>query len=260
MDSSINKTEQIVDTNTFVNTNLNLFSNILNSLETVSSEAKSFLKEKLSIDGKTNNGLLEKHQHEGHGYAWFETYRIALRETFNWFKNLKETEKATKLESGILLFSFAEYLSQMRSGIMMSQTEIVRPESLGISSQSFSFCDSPEIAGLIKLGLSETVKVEIVKSLENGIFPNLGLNDETLEMIQDQFKKFTDEEIVPHANEWHLKDDLIPDEVLKKMSELGVFSIAIPENYGGLGMGKVAMCVVTEELSRGFLAAGSLGT
>ena len=260
MDSSINKTEQIVDTNTFVNTNLNLFSNILNSLETVSSEAKSFLKEKLSIDGKTNNGLLEKHQHEGHGYAWFETYRIALRETFNWFKNLKETEKATKLESGILLFSFAEYLSQMRSGIMMSQTEIVRPESLGISSQSFSFCDSPEIAGLIKLGLSETVKAEIVESLENGIFPNLGLNDETLEMIQDQFKKFTDEEIVPHANEWHLKDDLIPDEVLKKMSELGVFSIAIPENYGGLGMGKVAMCVVTEELSRGFLAAGSLGT
>ena len=260
MDSSINKSEQIVDTNTFVNTNLNLFSNILNSLETVSSEAKSFLKEKLSIDGKTNNGLLEKHQHEGHGYAWFETYRIALRETFNWYKNLKETEKATKLESGILLFSFAEYLSQMRSGIMMSQTEIVRPESLGISSQSFSFCDSPEIAGLIKLGLSENVKAEIVESLENGIFPNLGLNDETLEMIQDQFKKFTDEEIVPHANEWHLKDDLIPDEVLKKMSELGVFSIAIPENYGGLGMGKVAMCVVTEELSRGFLAAGSLGT
>ena len=103
---------------------------------------------------------------------------------------------------------------------MMSQTEIVSPESLGISNQSFSFCDSPEIAELIKLGLSETVKAEIVESLENGIFPNLGLNDETLEMIQDQFKKFTDEEIVPHANEWHLKDDLIPDEVLKKCPNL----------------------------------------
>ena len=88
----------------------------------------------------------------------------------------------------------------------------------------------------------------------------MGLADETLEMIQDQFKKFTDEEIIPHAHEWHLKDALIPDEVLGKMSELGVFSIAIPEEYGGLGMGKVAMCVVTEELSRGFLAAGSLGT
>jgi (2S)-methylsuccinyl-CoA dehydrogenase len=79
-------------------------------------------------------------------------------------------------------------------------------------------------------------------------------------MIQDQFRKFAEEEIIPHANEWHLKDDLIPDETLNKMTELGVFSIAIPENYGGLGMGKVAMCVVTEELSRGFLAAGSLGT
>ena len=79
-------------------------------------------------------------------------------------------------------------------------------------------------------------------------------------MIQDQFKKFTDEEIIPEANEWHLADKLIPDEILSKMSDLGVFSIAIPEEYGGLGMGKVAMCVVTEELSRGFLAAGSLGT
>ena len=94
--------------------------------------------------------------------------------------------------------------------------------------------------------------MEIVKSLENGIFPNLGLNDETLEMIQDQFKKFTDEEIVPHANEWHLKDDLIPDDVLMKMSELGVFSIAIPENYGGLGMGKVAMCCYRRTFQRLF--------
>merc|ERR1712023_234361 len=185
---------------------------------------------------------------------------MGLRETLNWFKTLKKLDKSTKLESGILVFSFAEYLCQMRSGIMMSQTEMIRPENLGISNQSFSFCDSPDVAQLIKLGLSETVKSEIVESLENGFFPNLGLNDETLEMIQDQFKKFTDEEIVPNANEWHLKDDLIPDQVLEKMSELGVFSIAIPESYGGLGMGKVAMCVVTEELSRGFLAAGSLGT
>ena len=88
---------------------------------------------------------------------------------------------------------------------MMSQTEIIRPEALGISSQNFSFCDSPDVAELIKLGLSENVKSEIVNSLENGIFPDLGLNDETLEMIQDQFKKFTDEEIVPNANEWHLE-------------------------------------------------------
>ena len=147
MDSSLNKSDQIVETHSFVNTNLDLFEKILNSLESVSAEAKSFLKEKVSSDGKVSNQLLEKYQHEGHGYAWFETYRIALRGNLNWFKSLK-TEKSTKLESGILIFSFAEYLCQMRSGIMMSQTEMIRPENLGISNQSFSFCDSPDVAQL----------------------------------------------------------------------------------------------------------------
>jgi len=260
MDSSLNNAIKIDDIKSYVDENLDLFSKVLNSLESVSGEAKSYLVEKTSKDGRIDNALLEKYQYEGHGFAWFETYRISLRETLNWYKSLKDLNKSSKLESGILIFAFSEYLTQMRNGIMMSQTEVVRPSILGISQESFSFYESPDVANLIKIGSSDSVKDEIVSSLENGIFPNLGLNDETLEMIQDQFKKFTDEEIIPEANEWHLKDDLIPDEILKKMSELGVFSIAIPENYGGLGMGKVAMCVVTEELSRGFLAAGSLGT
>ena len=143
---------------------------------------------------------------------------------------------------------------------MISQSEVIRPSTLGLEDSIFSFCDAPDVKELISYGISDSVKQTMINSIENGIFPNLGLNDDTLDMIQDQFKKFTDEEIIPHANEWHLKDDLIPDQILSKMAELGVFSIAIPESYGGLGMGKVAMCVVTEELSRGFLAAGSLGT
>ena len=98
MDSSLNKTESIIETYTYVNSNENVFSNILNSLESVSNEGKEFLKVKVSVDGKFNNQLLEEYQHEGHGYAWFETYRIALRETFNWYKNLKKLNKATKLK------------------------------------------------------------------------------------------------------------------------------------------------------------------
>ena len=143
---------------------------------------------------------------------------------------------------------------------MMSQSEIIRPDFLGLEKTDFAFLDDSNVEKVVNCGLADNVKIKIVDSLDKGLFPSLGLNDDTLEMIQDQFKKFTDEEIIPEANEWHLKDALIPDEVLKKMADLGVFSIAIPENYGGLGMGKVAMCVVTEELSRGFLAAGSLGT
>ena len=79
-------------------------------------------------------------------------------------------------------------------------------------------------------------------------------------MIRDQFKKFSEEQVIPNAHEWHLKDELIPIEVIKQMAELGVFGLTIPETYGGLGMKKIAMCVVTEELSRGYIGIGSIGT
>ena len=260
MDSSLEIKKNPTFPKEFVSQNLATFEKILTELESISKLAKNILSQNVSINGKVDNALLEKFQHEAHGFAWFETYRLSLRETFNWYVSLKDQDKNTELESSILVYAFSEYLNQMRHGIMISQSEVIRPSTLGLEDSKFSFCNSPEVKELVSFGISESVKKTMISSIENGIFPNLGLNDDTLDMIQDQFKKFTDEEIIPHANEWHLKDDLIPDQVLSKMAELGVFSIAIPESYGGLGMGKVAMCVVTEELSRGFLAAGSLGT
>jgi (2S)-methylsuccinyl-CoA dehydrogenase len=260
MDSSLEINNPNVSSKAFVDDKINVFSKILNSLEKNSSKAKAHLLTLVKTGEKIDNKNLEKYQFEAHGYAWFETYRIALRETLNWYKTLLDLNKASDLESSILAYAFSEYVNQMRYGIMMSQSEIIRPVALGLSNEDFEFCNLPDVNELISFGASEEVKSSMMKSLENGMMPNLGLNDDTLDMIQDQFKKFTDEEIIPAANEWHLKDDLIPDDILKKMADLGVFSIAIPEEYGGLGMGKVAMCVVTEELSRGFLAAGSLGT
>ena len=86
------------------------------------------------------------------------------------------------------------------------------------------------------------------------------LGDETLDMIQQQFRRFVDEKILPDAHGWHLRDELIPIEIVDEMAALGVFGLTVPEEFGGLGMGKVAMCVVTEELSRGYIGVGSLGT
>ncbi len=260
MDSSLEIKKNPIVPKEFVSQSSHVFDKILSELESISNVAKEILHQKVGHNGKIDNTLLEKFQHEAHGFAWFETYRFSLRETLSWYNVLKKQDKDSELEASILVYAFSEYLNQMRHGIMISQSEVVRPSTLGIEDTRFSFCDSPEVKELISYGISESVKQTMINSIENGIFPNLGLNDDTLDMIQDQFKKFTDEEIIPHANEWHLKDDLIPDQILSKMAELGVFSIAIPESYGGLGMGKVAMCVVTEELSRGFLAAGSLGT
>ncbi len=260
MDSSLEINNKLPDSKEYVDQNATVFERILSELESISKVAKENLSRNVFNNGKVDNELLEKFQHEAHGFAWFETYRFSLRETLSWFNKLKEQNKNSELESSILVYAFSEYLNQMRHGIMISQSEVIRPSTLGLEDSIFSFCDAPDVKELISYGISDSVKQTMINSIENGIFPNLGLNDDTLDMIQDQFKKFTDEEIIPHANEWHLKDDLIPDQVLSKMAELGVFSIAIPESYGGLGMGKVAMCVVTEELSRGFLAAGSLGT
>ena len=260
MDSSANINSDVINFKQYLLANKSLYADILQKLETVSNKANNHLKSLLTKDNRIDNNLLEVNQFQTHGYAWFETYRIGLRETLNWFLNLSESGQASEIDASITIFAFSEYLLQMKNGIMMSQSEIIRPNDLGINDEDFKFIEDPSISELLETGLSVKIKNVIVDSLDKGIHASLGLNDETLDMIQDQFKKFTEEEILPHANEWHLKDDLIPDETLQKMAELGVFSIAIPENYGGLGMGKVAMCVVTEELSRGFLAAGSLGT
>ena len=258
MDSSnlIDKTEIKSE----IEDKINSYDLILKKLEILSKKVSSFLKSSCVKDGRVSSSLLEKVQYKSHGYAWFETYRISLRELLQWYKRLSSTNKNSPLDALVLAGGFSEYLMQIKNGIMMSQSEIIRPEDLGLTSEDFGFFNEENVSEVINYGLSEDLKNEIVKYLCQGNFPSLGLGDETLEMIQDQFKKFTDEEIIPEANEWHLADKLIPDEILSKMSDLGVFSIAIPEEYGGLGMGKVAMCVVTEELSRGFLAAGSLGT
>src|SRR3546814_15630606 len=86
------------------------------------------------------------------------------------------------------------------------------------------------------------------------------LHDADLDAIRDQYRRFTDAAIVPHAHGWHLANDLIPDEIVQAMAELGTFGVCLTEEYGGLGLGKLVMFVVTGELSPGWTGPGSLGT
>ena len=190
MDTSLNISDQSFKVDINDSTNLtNLYEEIISKLDNLSQKAKNHLNSLVIKNDRIDNSLLETHQFAAHGFAWFETYKIGLRETLNWYKNLHNSNKATLLEKNILIFAFAEYLNQMRSGIMMSQSEIVRPETLGLVDEDFRFLDDSEIFELINIGSSESIKIQIVESLGQGFFPNLGLNDETLEMIQEQFKK-----------------------------------------------------------------------
>jgi (2S)-methylsuccinyl-CoA dehydrogenase len=81
-----------------------------------------------------------------------------------------------------------------------------------------------------------------------------------LDSMRTEMRKFADSEVVPAAQDWHRANRYIPLEVIGKMADLGVFGLTVPEEFGGLGLGKESMCVVSEELSRGYIGVGSIGT
>ncbi len=214
-------------------------------------------------NGNISARLVEEHQYATHGLAWLATYVEALRETLNWARQLKADGKLGELEQLMLQAGFSEYLGQIAGGIPMTLGEIIRPVDLGLDNNAVERFRTKEVSHLIEEGYSVAVKERIAllisDGLDTGNFGEAGL-DETYSMIRDQFRRFANEEVLPYAHEWHLRDELIPMSVVNQMSELGVFGLTVPEEYDGLGLGKMSMCVVSEELSRGYIGVGSLGT
>ena len=179
-----------------------------------------------------------------------------------WASRLHGEGRFGEFEQLLLIAAFAEYTAQIAGGIPMSQVEITRAEALGVPKTDLRrFEDS--VADLIAEGGSETIKArlgELIAAQPGAMtFGDTGL-DETHAQIQDLMRRFCLDEVYPHAHEWHLKNEYIPLEVIEKLAELGVFGLALPEEYGGMALGKEAMCVASEELSRGYIGVGSLGT
>lgn len=195
-----------------------------------------------------------------HGLAWMATYGAMLTQVNALMIRLHGTSRATDLEYDLTAVIFADYLRQMRGGLAMSQSEIIRPEDFGL--EGLNYFTSLGSQRLMAHGNTPSRRKAIADRLAaqgQAAGGETGL-DETHAMIRAQFRRFSDERIAPHAHGWHLHDELIPLEIIKDMAELGVFGLTIPEEYGGMGLGKEAMCVVSEELSRGYIGVGSLGT
>jgi len=223
--------------------------------------AKESVTALVSKDGKIDGALFEANQTAAHGYAWLATYVAALEQMLGWAKRIQAAGKLGELESLMLQAAFGEYISQIFGGIPMSQGEIIRPIDLGLESHTRHAFSSAETKILRQKGCTAALRMRIAELIKDGQhFGEAGLDDETLILIRDQFRRFADDEVIPHAHEWHLKDQLIPIEVVNHVAEMGVFGLTLPEEYGGLGLGKMFMCVVTEELSRGYIGVGSLGT
>ena len=217
----------------------------------------------LIVDGKLSRDNLEREQHSSHGLSWIAAYRATLKEMVNWASDLENQNSFNEIEKLILQITFSEYCAQIKSGIPMSQLEFIRPQDLGLKNGLFNETGTDEFNDLILNGNSAEDRSRLANLLKEGFtsknFGNCGL-DETALIIQEQFKKFIEDDVIPHAHEWHLKDELIPMSVIDKMSEMGVFGLTIPEEFGGLGMSRFIDCVVTEELARGYIGVGSLGT
>lgn len=216
------------------------------------------LRARLAPDGRIDAALLEREQHAAHALSWLATYVESLRQMLAWAERLEAAGKLGEIESLILQIGLGEYLAQIAGGIPMSQNEFARLSDLGLSW-------TPEGAArtLIEGGNTPAARARLVDLMRDArgraTFGATGLDDE-LEMIRDQFRRYADERIVPNAHGWHLADELIPIEIIRELAELGVFGLTIPEEYGGLGLSKAAMVVVSEELSRGYIGVGSLGT
>ena len=228
--------------------------------EDVMAAARRRVADLCTQDGRVSSALVDANQYAAHGLAWFATYAEGLKQMVGWAERLDASGDFGEMEQLILQAAFGEYLAQMKGGIALSQVEILRPADMGLEADDLSPLNGDAVTTLIEKGNTSALRARMGEIMAEGHFGNLGLDDEMLEMVRDQFHKFVEDQVMPHAHEWHLADNLIPIDVVDQMAELGVFGLTIPEEGGGLGMGKTAMCVVTEELSRGYIGVGSLGT
>jgi (2S)-methylsuccinyl-CoA dehydrogenase len=213
---------------------------------------------RVRLEGRLDRARLDEEQHVAHGLAWVAAYAETLRQTAIWARALEVEKRLTEAEALPAQLLAHEYLSQLAGGLPMNQSEMFRPDDVFAPAERLS-----HVLGRLRAGASQAVKARIVELLEAARGrPSLEASglDETLEAIRDQFTGFAARRITPYAHGWHLRDELIPLQLLEELGALGVFGLTAPEIWGGSGMGKTAMCVVSEALSRGWIGAGSLGT
>ncbi len=230
----------------------------LPEVEALYADAREALRALVTVDGKVSGAAMDRHQFAAHTLSWLATYVESLRQLSAWAARLEAAGAFGEMEALILQIGFGEYLTQIAGGIPMSQGELARPSDLGLS-----WTPGKAAQHLMAQGNTQAARMALVALMRDNhgraTFGATGLDDE-LEMIRDQFRRYADEKVIPHAHDWHLKDELIPMEVITELAELGVFGLTIPEEFGGFGLSKASMVVVSEELSRGYIGVGSLGT
>jgi (2S)-methylsuccinyl-CoA dehydrogenase len=232
------------------------------AVEALFDDARRAVANRVTIEGRPVPRIFDREQRATHGLAWLATYVEAIRQLEAYALRLAAAGNFGEIEELLVRIGAGEYLAQLIGGIPMSQGEIVRMSDLGLSPAAVAARVTPAVEHLIATGNTAARRarlVELIRQHHDATVGACGLED-TLDSIREEMRKFADDRVTPYAQQWHLKNHYIPLEIIAQMSELGVFSLTIPEDYGGMGLGKESMCVVSEELSRGYIGVGSLGT
>ena len=244
-------------------------SNLVSQLKATAEAAKTLLERardavgaKVDQGGKIDGAALEREQHAAHGLAWIATYAESLRQIADYAQRMADEGRFGKMEALLSQIGTAEYAAQLAGGVPMSQGEIARAHELGVSEKDQAAFLTAEERALINgtTAATRARAIALIRGSQGTVsYGDTGL-DETVSAMREEIHRFSETEVIPNAQEWHLKNEYVPMELIGQMAELGVFALTLPEEYGGLGLGKEAMCVVSEELSRGYIGVGSLGT
>ena len=232
------------------------------AMDALLNDARRAVGERVSVDGRVVSRRFDSEQRATHGLAWLATYVEAIRQLVNYAQHLADGGGFGEIEELLVRIGAGEYLAQVLGGIAMSQSEIVRLSDLGLSAAAVAARVNPAVEHLIATGNTPHRRarlMELMRERHHATVGACGL-DEMLDSIREEMRKFAEDRVAPFAQAWHLRNEYIPLDVIAQMAELGVFSLTIPEDYEGMGLGKESMCVVSEELSRGYIGVGSLGT
>ena len=232
------------------------------AVDALLADATAKVRALVTTKGRIASDLFDIQQRATHGLAWLATYVEAVRQICAYAAQLHATGKFGEIEELIVRIGLGEYLAQILGGIPMSQGEIARLADLGLTVGAVASRMTPAVETLIAAGNTAAHRAHLVELIAAHPEADFGQGgqDETLDAIRNEMRKFAANKITLHAQHWHRENAYIPLDIIGQMADLGVFRLTIPAEFGGLGLGKEAMCVVSEELSRGYIGVGSLGT
>ncbi|MCM0022110.1 MAG: acyl-CoA dehydrogenase family protein [Tagaea sp.] len=196
----------------------------------------------------------EMGQRATHGLAWLATTVTAIGEIAAHAESLEAAGRFDAFEADLARVAMGEYLAQLAGGVPMNQGEFVRPGDLGLRAARFVAATEAFVAECAR----PERRARVAAALAEGREPYADESDD-LAAMRGVMRGFAETELAD-AHRWHLEDGYIPMAIVERLAALGVFGLTVPEEFGGAGLGKEAMCAVSEELSRGFLGVGSLGT